>query len=207
MKPFILAVDVDLTVVDSLTPWMAWFSKETGINFDPTTQSTYDLVPAMKSKLDEAGVINFNPFDYWKKSDLYDDLQPLPGAVEAISYLQRNYDLKLLFVSHCVPSHEDSKIRFLKRCFKDYDFISTRAKGYVDYDLIVDDNIEVLSEAMKIRPNSPHVAFRYFNTGMKLQPGMMTMDHWDQTSRLIEPFVKVGTSQPLVYHDQDLLTA
>jgi hypothetical protein len=110
-------------------------------------------------------------------------------------------------VSHCVPEHEDSKIRFLKRNFKDYAFISTRDKGYVDYDLIVDDNIEVLGEAMKIRPEATHIAFRYFNTGIQIKDGMRVMHHWDQVYDLIEPFVKLGTSQPLVYHDQDLLPA
>ncbi len=79
-KQPLIAVDVDLTIVDTLTPWMEWFKNKTGIDCHPTMTMQFDLVPAMREICIENGLQFFDPFDYWRKDDLYDYMTPIHQA-------------------------------------------------------------------------------------------------------------------------------
>jgi 5'(3')-deoxyribonucleotidase len=154
----VLACDVDLTVVDSLTPWLDWFYQKTGQNV-LNTDGKYDLVPEMKELIIKSGASDFDPFSFWRHSSLYDDLKPLEGCVEALSELSlMGFDI--LFVSSCVPEHTQSKINFLNKHFPFHSgFISTKDKHFVDYDILIDDKMEHMYLGESYRPDSKHILF------------------------------------------------
>ena len=177
----IVGIDVDLTVVDSLTPWVCWFKAKTGIDFDPKSSAQYDLVPQMRKLCEDKGLIGFDPFEFWRSEDLYDSLEPIDGAMKAIEEMKNEFffDLDLVYVSHCVPSHEDSKRRFLARYSPKHSFVSTGDKGLVNYDILIDDNTDVLKKAMIRRPQSIHVSYKKFNHWTPTPKGAIEMNEWD----------------------------
>jgi 5'(3')-deoxyribonucleotidase len=182
----IIAVDVDLTVVDSLTPWMEWFKQFTDIPVLNKTR-TYNLVPEMKEILAKAGGIKnyVDPLSFWRHADLYDKLQPVEGSVEA---LQRAKDggETIVFVSSCFPEHTQSKINFLKRCFPFADgFIATHEKHYVAYGTLIDDKLEHMELGFEHRYMANHILF----TGIRAdgferdREQYQQMSNWDDYYR------------------------
>ena len=91
MKKFVgkvVAIDVDLTFVDSGRAWLDWCQKKTGLPMNvflppqnPQMRFYYDLTkyfPAcFKSDLRL----------FWKLGNIYDNLEPLPDAVDTIKWL------------------------------------------------------------------------------------------------------------------------
>lgn len=159
----VIAFDVDLTVVDSLTPWVEWFQKETGLkaNLNPSQglhEAGFQMIDLCK-----ANGIDLDVISWWKKPDIYDDLEPMPGVVDFINRCRKTGNDKIVFVSHCFPEHENGKREFVKRFFKPDGFVSTRDKWSVGYGVIFDDNPEVMREC--IEHNKDH-ALHYLFAGL-----------------------------------------
>lgn len=157
MKRKLIACDVDLTVVDTLTPWLKWFESIVGLPVN-NEDHEYDLVPEMRQLIHKAGVPYFDPMKYWHNPNLYDNLEPLNGSVMVLEALSKTSDI--VFVSSCVPEHMESKLNFLKRNFYFMKgFLSTHDKHFVDYDLLIDDKIEHILKGYEYRPYADHLLF------------------------------------------------
>lgn len=140
-RKMVLGVDVDLTVVDSLAPWLAWFKDKTGLEVKNESK-TYYLENEMSDLIFESGAPYFSPFSFWEQPDLYDNLSPLEGSVESLNII-KDLGWDIVFISSCVPAHTKSKINFLKKHFKfEHSFIATHDKHLVKYNLLVDDKLE-----------------------------------------------------------------
>jgi 5'(3')-deoxyribonucleotidase len=95
------------------------------------TSDSNDLETLMKNHND--------PLQFWRKPDLYDNLKPLDDALIYIPKL-KELGLEIIFVSACMPEHEQSKRFFLQRNFPFMGgFISTGDKSFVRCDYFVDD--------------------------------------------------------------------
>ena len=155
----VIGVDVDLTVVDTFTPWMTWFEEQSGGIKVKNEDGVYDLVPEMKEILKSIGKEDVNPFAFWCQEDLYDDLMPLSWAVTALWSL-KNRGHRVVFVSSCVPEHTASKIRFLDKWFGwRSGFIATHEKEFVNYDVLIDDKLAHLHLGHRERPTARHILF------------------------------------------------
>jgi len=127
----IIAIDVDLTVVDTVSPWKDWYHKLTGHDIGEISSENNDLETLMKRHDD--------PLKFWRDPKLYDDLMALEPA---LYFIEKIHDLgvKVVFVSACMPEHESSKKFFLRRNFPYMEgFISTADKRFVKCDYFVDD--------------------------------------------------------------------
>lgn len=156
-KP-IIAVDVDLTVVDSLTPWFKWlrqYSDEPVWNRD----NSYDLAPEMRAILDRAGYVNVDPLDFWRQNNLYHHMTPIEGCVDALRAAYKR-GCEIVFVSSCFAEHTNSKAWMIKRHFPFASgFIATHDKHFVGYDMLIDDRLDHMRLGMKYRPQSDHILF------------------------------------------------
>ncbi len=133
----ILAVDVDLTVVDAVTPWVGWYKNLTGEDLGDISSENNNLEEMMHAHHD--------PLEFWKKKDLYDNLEPFSSAVLYLKALSKYVDI--IFVSACKPEHEQSKKFFLKRNFPYMKgFISTHEKHFIKCDYFVDDYKKYIRE-------------------------------------------------------------
>jgi len=181
----VCVVDVDLTVVDAVTPWIHYMNGLTGASFEvsPGQMYPYDLTSVFKHYLETEEDIGLL-FDYWKGRNVYDDLEPYPGSVETLSRLNdMGYDI--VFASVVKGDHSKSKYYFLKKHFP---FMAgcmfTREKGYIRADVVIDDRNDYLrqfdvTKVKRIRMNTP------FEQTIDT-PVYATVDNWDQINELIE---------------------
>jgi 5'(3')-deoxyribonucleotidase len=150
MSSKIIALDVDLTVVDPLPKWISWFEAKTGTKFPQDKLRGHKLEKVMKQymKTDE------NPLDFWNISDLYDDLEPI---AESVKYYQEAVGLgyEVLFVTASMHGHMDSKTNFLNKHFPmNSGIIHTKFKQYVKMDILVDDNEHFINEVQIKQPDT-----------------------------------------------------
>lgn len=112
-------VDVDLTLVDSLSPWVDWFNADNiekskicegkgPAPFQPITKECYmahagDLAILMRERAHPAWLqrdvfvagqwmkspTGRDPMDWWRNPDLYAKMNPLPGAHEFLVGLKK----------------------------------------------------------------------------------------------------------------------
>lgn len=112
-------VDVDLTLVDSLSPWVQWFNEDNlslskhydghgPAPFQPITKECYmahagDLAILMRERAHPAWLYREvqlglhkqrvpsgnDPMDWWRRPDLYAKMNPLPGAYEFLVNLKK----------------------------------------------------------------------------------------------------------------------
>ena len=180
----ICAIDVDLTVVDTFTPWMHWFYALTDGESIRNVDGCYNLVPEM-NEIIKAKNLKFDPFSFWKRKDLYDDLSPIAGSLQTVNLLkERGWDV--VFVSTCTPEHTKSKMDFLGRNFPNADgFISTDKKFFVDYTLIIDDSLSNIHQSMRNK-SADHLLFTGVRTdGMVLDRfGIPILDNWSSFNRV-----------------------
>lgn len=182
----VIAVDVDLTVVDTLTPWMEWLAQFTDEKVK-NENGVYNLEPEMRAILARAGRPSVDPLKYWKQDDLYDTLYPIDGAVEALEMAKRRGH-QVVFVSSCFPEHTASKERLIKMCFPFADgFIATHDKHFVGYDVLIDDKLEHMKLGMQHRPRAQHILFTGVRAdGTMLQRMMFDkMNSWDKLESLL----------------------
>lgn len=159
MRKEAIIVDVDLTVVDSGTPWFEWLEKVYKIPADSALMNLhreqfglikYNLAAYFPNRCSEA----LSPYEYFEDPHLYDKLSPLPGVVDAIYRLWKAGH-PIRFVSHCKKGHFSSKVRFLKRSFPFIDldnapcgsgFYATKNKSGVSGAAVIDDRNNFLNQ-------------------------------------------------------------
>lgn len=159
---FVLAIDVDLTLVDSLSTWFeAVSSPEAEFKVSEVPNPQPDQVIDLAPWLESGGVAT--PLSYWEGGLIYDNMKPNE------SFMQFYHDLcqaledvtgkrvETIVVSSCFPEHEKSKRQLVKRTFGDNTpFISTSAKHMVDFDLIIDDSLGVAFNCIGAGKNILH---------------------------------------------------
>lgn len=166
-KIFRFGVDFDLTLVDSLWPWIVWFNsylnkmallhpqdygsqlkaatitEDCYLNF--TGEQLADLMNERQAYLHPLHRVN--ALSYWRQADLYDNMTPLKYSREFFTGMKhhmsiRGFDVEYVCVTKCEPEHEHSKRRFISSHFGDLfsGFVSTDDKHLVKMDCLIDDN-------------------------------------------------------------------
>jgi 5'(3')-deoxyribonucleotidase len=155
----VAAIDCDQTVVDSAYPWYEWLELKTKAGYEyRDVCSTYNFSDVY-AEIWRDKEISGHPYDFWRGKNIYDNLYPLPGSVEALAALkERGWDI--VFVSTIKGDHHKSKYNFLKKHFPFMDgFIATKEKGYVNARLVIDDRNSCLNlfgeDVIKIKKVTP----------------------------------------------------
>lgn len=148
----VLAMDVDGPIADLSNEWNEWLSEKTGMplydldNIEGPIH--YDFGKYYQEGLEEVGVCSL---DFWRQSDLYDNVTPVKGSVEVLKAITNRLH-ELVFVSHVKGHHHKSKVEFLKRHFPFMSgFIATKEKHFVRCDAIMDDRHENLNPVTGVR--------------------------------------------------------
>lgn len=137
-KP-LLAVDVDLTVVDSGTDWLSYLEYYSGFNRPKITEG--ELLPYDLSKLFPRVV---DPYQYWRELD-YDQFEPIEGAVEKLEALSQWFDI--VFVTAVKGNHSKNKFYWLDKWFPfNRGYVATQEKWVVNKSVfaIIDDRMSNL---------------------------------------------------------------
>lgn len=145
----VIGVDVDLTIVDSLTPWLEWYEFKTGHSLELDFKDIHDR----SLNLSELMIKHESPTDFWRTKNLYDSLELLSGVKEILTELMKEHEV--IFISYCFPEHIDSKLSFLKRNFgTDIKFIDTKHKEYIYLDVFFDDNTSFIDRMIQKNPKT-----------------------------------------------------
>ena len=138
--PIVVAVDVDGVTADLYTELFRMYNED--FNDNKTYQTamreyeseTWDLKPECKDI--EA---------YFDRANLYDNVLPMPGALEGIKYL-REEGYRVVFNSSCFINRSDDKLRWLfehgflkpaKRLVRDW--IVVPDKSLIHANIMIDD--------------------------------------------------------------------
>ena len=145
-------IDVDLTLVDTLSPWLRWFKARTGVTISP---SSYHVEDEMREHM-----LHENPLDYWRGKDLYKDLMPFGLSTHTVRKLV-DEGFKVVFVTWSpYPEQVISKEEWLAKHYgNDIPVIHTHHKELICADIMIDDNTEMLSKFLD--HNSVRVALKY----------------------------------------------
>lgn len=91
-----------------------------GVDVDGVIVDTHSLYAEARKHLED-------PLDFWRAEDLYDNLTPMPYAVEKLEQLSQYFGI--VFISRLKGSHHKSKVYFTKKWFPfQIGFIGTHEK-------------------------------------------------------------------------------
>lgn len=168
-------IDVDLTLVDTLSPWLRWFKARTGIELEA---NTYELSTQMAKYM-----IHECPMSYWREKGVYEGLMPYPASTYTVRKLVDN-GFRVVFVTWSpYPDQIAPKEQWLTKHYgNDIPVIHTEHKHLIDADIMIDDNPKMLSEFLEAR--SGRVALKYdtrLNQNWSAPYGKksLTMRSWD----------------------------
>lgn len=184
----IVGVDVDGVVVDTSTRWLEWLQKETGRELIVRGKLNYDLTVYFEEELELKGM---DGYEFWRESTLYDDMEPIPGAVETLTKLYKEGH-EIVWVSQLKGNHFKSKVNFLKKHFPFwFGLIGTKEKQYARVDVLVDDRTSHLNkqpaDTYKILFDS-----NYINEDYSVYGGYTVCKDWDEVYKEIRFLEKEG---------------
>lgn len=170
MNEFIIAVDVDETLVKTGTLWLSWLEGvcQTKLDLSNKTRLDYNLTTYFKEELAYQGLTGM---EFWKQDNLYDNLLPIGGSVEALESLYKQGASVVALSAH-YGRHAASKRDWVYRHYPFVKDVILLDKGvnkcYVKCDVIIEDHVENLVgfglETMKVVVDSPYLNQDYDGT-------------------------------------------
>jgi 5'(3')-deoxyribonucleotidase len=177
-----IAIDMDEVLVDTLTAQLAWFRDRYGHTWSReslTGRSFWDVAPAEHCR---------THFEALALGEFFEDLPPMPGAVEAVRELSGRFEVVVATAAMEHPGSLAPKYRWLRRHLafvpaSHYVFCGDKSVVAADY--LIDDNayqferfagVGVLFSA----PHNARVASR------------LRVNGWDDALRL---FARVGAGE------------
>lgn len=174
MRQLTIALDMDSTVYDLHTPWLAWLKDTHGINLaveDITSWNLHEWLPCGEKV-----------YDYLHLDDAFTVCRPYEGAIEAINEVN-SWGVRQFFVSTIVSKTGAwQKQKAVERDFpylkKDV-LITSGHKDLVQADILFDDGPHNL-EAFKGRTcKVPYTYNKHVRSDF-------TMESWEQYTEIIK---------------------
>lgn len=193
-ESFNIALDIDLTLLDTLTPWLNVYGA-TIDQLNPNDESIWE---------DLSGWLETNfaphpkykkPYEFWNDPEVYHTAKMFEGTIEFlkkfsdhVSYLT-NSNVNYFYVSTCTAKHKDAKVKRVNDLLGEIvkgGFIDTKCKHLADFDLIFDD--------------SPHQCISISKAGKRafLMPAPMN------NIEAIKEQEKLFYGTPIAYHPNEV---
>ena len=175
-----IVVDVDLTLVDTLTPWVEWWEFMTDSKFDWTKVGPdFSINDQLKTKMTRKEYMV-----WWNRADLYDELKPHEGSRQLLRwYSALGYEI--FFVSKCEPGHFQSKVRFLSKYFPFHSgLINTAAKHSIEADIYFEDHVDYTQKILNKRPHAKVYQFVTRDNEYQLCKGAIPLKSWSDINEL-----------------------
>jgi len=211
-QPIRIAIDVDLTIVDTLDVWFDWLEMKSGIGkpflkkviFDEFYKSDdeYHLEKYMKKYYPE-------PLKFWKQPDLYDNLKPFDeffSFLETVSNTASDYKvpIEFMFISFVFPEHCGSKMRFLQKYFPHipvYLVKGHKDKNLIEFDVLIDDYrklVDKFQEKIKEKGKPEHLKnnsfYTHYTAGILYETPINKKNgggvNWSEITKFIQALIK-----------------
>ena len=136
-----IAVDVDLTLLDTLTPWLEAY----GVDIEDIDYHDEQVWQDLSPWLEEHATAHPNwkkPYEYWNDPLTYIDAKLNPGVMEFLkeleTYINTNteFEANFFICSSCTVHHKVAKDLRIKELCGDFfqGFVDTADKLLVDFD-------------------------------------------------------------------------
>lgn len=160
-----IGVDIDLTLVRSDLAWWQWMCTVTqttkDFEYPPTPSRHYNLGEYFEEEFKD---LAYEPLDFWRGTNVYDDLYPIIHSREVLAELSEEGH-SIYFISTIKGNHAKSKVEWVKRYFP---FVAevgnaillTKEKYAVNCDIMIDDRNTILNsmgECAKIKMWTPYL--------------------------------------------------
>src|SRR5699024_5620231 len=118
--------------------WLRWINRHLPRGYKWLEESealgTYDYGSLVE------GIVSRDVVDaFWKQPDLYNLVEPMEGAMDALWRVKHKHNFEVVFASHVEGEHGRSKLEFLRKYFPVDGFVATRQKNYIRASIVVDD--------------------------------------------------------------------
>ncbi len=147
----IIAIDIDGTLLDIHTPWLAKYNKISGDNLQPKDIKCYYFGDVVKPAYSQSIYSMRTP-------DLYDYATPIPGAQCAIEKLKKDH--QLVIISHDSAKFARYKADAIREYFQVNDIVFAKEKSCVRYDILIDDNPKNNPDILFHQPWNSYAATR-----------------------------------------------
>ena len=180
----IIACDVDDVVADLIGEWLRRYNADYADWLEPKDITRWDFMQFVKSECGDRF------YDYLTNPDLYDHIEPIPGALESIARLQAAGH-RVVFVTSCVrEGMYDQKYRWLQKhglLGDRKDYVGVHDKALVAADALIDDGVHNVFP-WSMRWERPAVLFdkphnRYYSPPVS---GIHRARGWGETMALLE---------------------
>lgn len=134
----IICVDVDETIAKLHEVWLDRYNKKYDDDLQTDDVTDWEIHRFVKPEC------NFDIYRMLECDDMYDEVQPVPGALETVEWI-RGRGHRVVFVSSTVRQTFDAKLDWLGRhgfTDKRKDFVAARDKSLVRGDFLIDDNYD-----------------------------------------------------------------
>lgn len=149
-----IGVDIDNTTVGTGTLWLDYLESRFS-----SKDASYDCGGTCPYNISSAFEIpeDVDAFAFWKDPNLYEGLLPWKDSVNVLKSL-KDEGHEIIFISTIKGWHSKSKYYFIDKHFPFKDAVLlTKEKHYVNIDVMIDDNLEVLD---KMPQNVKTIRFR-----------------------------------------------
>lgn len=140
---FVLGVDIDNTLTDSILYWHQWLNRITRSNkaFPIGGDIDYNISVYFEKELQKHGR---DGLDFWRSTGLYDYMEM--WALPQLMLKDYSTECEIVFISALKGHHHASKYQFLERyCDFKFDFVPTKEKYRVPVNAMIDDRLDVLN--------------------------------------------------------------
>lgn len=142
MSSFIFAIDMDMVLADTNAEILRRYNR------DWNDDLTYEEVTEWKISTNVKPECGLKAVDYYRDTDLYDYVQPMEGAKEAVDMLRRNGHTVIVATS-CFVGTELPKIQWLLRhklVDSRHDIVIADRKNLIAADILIDDKPEHITQ-------------------------------------------------------------
>jgi 5'(3')-deoxyribonucleotidase len=196
----IISIDVDLTILASDQMWFDFLENigsykvgqdpsELRYNLGAVGSCNYNLLKHFDLPEDRNG------FDFWLQKDLYQQNNNQIGYIYdgCVQTIKKLYDAghEIVFTSFCQTEHEYSKIEFLKHTFpfiyaEDFHFISTKSKGHVMCDVLIDDRNLHHKQVKMLQPDSLTIKLQtQYTQECRESYTDHKVEHWNEIANIL----------------------
>lgn len=158
MKKLTILCDLDGIIVDLLKAWLDFHNAKYGDNFTKADITEFAMHKCVKPE--HRGKI----YEFLNLDNCFDDLQPIPGAIEAVNNLiEKGHDFVVLTASAKNPMSAFGKIKWVKKYLglERQQIIVSSRKELICGDVLIDDSPDNIKAYNKRWPNTPILSIAY----------------------------------------------
>lgn len=182
----IILCDMDGVICDLHRPWIDWYNRRFTDTLSVDDIRSWEMRDVVRADARE------NVYDFLQKPKLYCDLEPLPGAIEALTRLHKKHRVILVSTPSRDPQTAADKLTWVEKHlpWARRSYMLTAHKDLVRGDVFIDDAPHNLAAYYRAWPAAHLVCVDWpYNKDVHCDMRALDWQHMDQAWLAIEKYV------------------